>query len=233
MRLAIVSVLSLLGLVLAGVSVDPVCGGPGIARADRLDCPNAVFYWYPDGTFEDFPGFQYQWVAPPDFGSLAEGFPGVSGWVCGIRLELSRSWDLSGEGWIDPYVWEFDPGTGNPGAVLSMITALHVTGVPAIPQTLVLDIQMPESQAGPDGFFVGYWPRSAINGADFGIAVDYDLVGHSRVNYAPGLGYPTGWGTWDVAGYTVYKSMAIGAFVTELPVPVLETSWDAVKSLYR
>jgi hypothetical protein len=233
MRAVIVPVLAVLALALADPCDQATAAGPEFSPQGRLDCPDAVLYWYPDGTYEDVAYWQYPAVMVPDYGALAEGFPGISGYVCGIRLELRRAYNMSGNGFIDPYVWEFDPGTENPGAVLSVIPILPVNDVPAYPATLTLDVQMPESYAGSNGFFVGYWPRSALNGSDFSLGVDYDLTGCPRTKWAPGLGYPTGWGTWDIGGYTMYKSLALDAFVTANPTPVRETSWGAVKKLYR
>jgi hypothetical protein len=207
---------------------------PSAAPADRDICPGAQLYFHADGSWEDGSAWQGQAVAVPDYGSVAEGFPEATGYVCGIRLVLSRwSATMDGTGLIDSYVWEYDPATDNPGAVLSVSMVL-VSGVPEFPATMVLDLPMPESYAGPNGFFAGYWPRHALAGqADFGIMVDYDNPGVPRTNWAPGLGYPTGWGGWDIGGYTMYNSLGIGGFVTDSPTPIHASSWGAIKQLYR
>jgi hypothetical protein len=229
---------ALLGVVFVGVaSADNVAfiQGQGVHApgSDTDPCPPSVLYMNHDGSTENAFTWQNQGVVAPDYGAFAEGYSGVSGVVCGAELFLTSWATMTGTGVLDIYVWEYDVPNDNPGAVLSLTTPVAFSGVGYWPVVTTHDIDIVDAIAGPDGFFVGYWPGSwAGLPAQFGCAMDEDgFGGVPRTNIAPGIGYPTGWANPSVAGY-ILQAFGLGGWVGG-DTPVQETSWGAIKNLYN
>ena len=212
--------------------------GPGrgvTALSTRTDpCPPATLYLNHDGSTENAFTWHYQGVVSPDFGSLAEGYLGAGGNVCGIELLLTRWGVMSGSGTIDLFVWDYDVACDIPGNVLSVTPWVNVAGVSMWPGVSVLDFNTNDAWVSYSGFFVGYWPRSfeGVEG-QFGCAIDEDgLGGIPRMNIAPGIGYPTGWHHPTAAWYQV-QAFGIGGWLGEGATPVEKTTWGRIKAMYH
>jgi len=182
--------------------------GPGEGRevdTPRSDpCPPSVLVGNHDGSTENAFTWQYSGVQPPDYGAFAEGYPDLTeGIVCGGEFLLTRWGTMTGTGTVDLFVWEYDSGSDNPGSVLSVTANVSIAGVARWPSISTFDLDINDAPAGPNGIFIGYWPRSFEGvGGEFGCGMDQDgMGGVPRTNYAPGVGYPTGWGNPSMAGY--------------------------------
>ena len=201
--------------------IDPTAhtsAGPGEGRSDGLPrsnpCPPSLLFLNHDGTTENAFTWQFQGVQPPDFGAFAEGYRHLTeGFVCGGELWLTRWGTMSGSGTVDLFVWDYDTWCDSPGNVLSVTTSVPVSGVAMWPSISTLDLDLNDAPVGPDGLFIGYWPRSFQNvEAQFGCAMDQDGPGGvPRTNFAPGIGYPTGWGHPSIAGYQT-QAFGLGAW---------------------
>ena len=201
---------------------------------DSSPCPVSTLNQNHDGSTENAFTWQNTGVVAPDYGAFAEGYAGVSGNVCGASLLLTSWGTMTGTGTIDVYVWDYDLGTDNPGAVLSMTNDIAISGVGYWPSMTTHAIDVVDAAAGANGFFVGYWPQSFAGVlANFGCAMDEDgFGGVPRTNIAPGIGYPTGWNNPSIAGY-ILQAFGLSGYVGGDPTPVENSSWGAIKALYN
>jgi len=170
---------------------------------------------------------------PPDFGSFAEGFDSIEGYVCGVQLLLTQTGNATGQP-IDVYVWDMDGECGIPGAVLSVTTPVVVSGVAFWPSFSAHDIDTADAQSYGDGFYAGYWSGGWQGGpAGFYCVADRDgFGGLPRTNIAPGIGYPTGWQDPSIVWGTT-QALGIGAYAYGGAVPTVPTSWGKIKAMYR
>jgi len=219
---------------------DPIAKsevGPGrgvLAPAQRDNpCPYSELYLNFDGSAEDGYAWQYGGIVPPDFGSFAEGFDSIEGYVCGVQLLLTQTGNATGQP-IDVYVWDMDGECGIPGAVLSVTTPVVVSGVAFWPSFSAHDIDTADAQSYGDGFYAGYWSGGWQGGpAGFYCVADRDgFGGLPRTNIAPGIGYPTGWQDPSIVWGTT-QALGIGAYAYGGAVPTVPTSWGKIKAMYR
>ena len=244
MRLSAVFCALLLALSCAALGADGILTieGPGIdlPPRDEPPCPVATLRMNHDGTTENALTLHTE---TPVCGSMAEGYGDAAGTVCGIRLLLTRWASMSGECEIDLLVWDYedDAAGANPGAVLSVTPHIQITGTALWPEVSTFDLDCIDATTGPDGFFVGYWPRGQVGLPEpIGCAMDQDGPGGvPRINICPDEG-PTGWMDPGVYGWPVH-AFGIGAwFVPAGAAEAPETgrvtrvgSWGAMKRLYR
>jgi hypothetical protein len=208
--------------------------GQGIhaPSGDTDPCPVSVLSMNHDGSTENAFTWQNQGVQAPDYGAFAEGYD-VVGNVCGAELLLTRWGTMTGTGVVDIFVWDYDWNTDNPGGVLSVTEDVAIAGVGLWPTITTHDFDTIDANS-TAGFFVGYWPQNFVGvPANFGCAMDQNGFGGApRTNIAPGIGYPTGWAHPSTVGYQL-QAFGLGGWVGEPQVPVEETSWGAIKSLYN
>ncbi|MEZ4651864.1 MAG: hypothetical protein R3E97_24310 [Candidatus Eisenbacteria bacterium] len=196
-------------------------------RDDAPPCDGALLT-NTDEQFENAYAWDDPGVEPPDFGGFADAFVG-SGVVCGMRVYLTTLPLYFNDEIADAYVYTSD-GT-NPDVVLSVTPGIEV-GTPGIwPEISVHEIEL--APASVDGeFFVYFW-GDFEDGLGWYVAADVrgPIEAKPRTKVPWGIGYPTGWlDVDDVWGDT--DAMGLCAYVLDDPVPVVPTTWGAVKRLY-
>jgi hypothetical protein len=183
-----------------------------------------------DGTVENGYCWDLGGTVPPYYGAFAECYR-WTGHLCGIEL-----W-LTGLGYpcdpCDLYVWE-DAG-GAPGNIMQMTPGANPCPVAVWPQVSIHDLPIDCLDVN-GAFWVGYWEDNYEGRCGYFIAADTNGFGTCPyTNIAPGIGYETGWhNVTYVWGATA--AIGIGVWCGEGacgPVPTRETSWGAVKQLYR
>ncbi len=208
--------------------------GQATIQGEPSRWPETVFHLNGDGSFENGYSFSPFFTQEPDWGSLAEGYPGVEGTVTALGVYLATYGGSTDWGYLDAYVWAYDIATENPGAVLSMYPEVEVTEIGAWPNVTLHDIDIDDALVGSEGFVVGFWPfpwEPQPNA--FYTVVDVDgPPGHPRVKIPPGQEYPQGWQHPSEMGLE-FGSWGIGAYVFEDPVPAQGTTWGGVKALFR
>jgi hypothetical protein len=205
--------------------------GVGIVlpSGDTNPCPGSDLLCNHDGSFENGVAWIYGGIVPPYYGAFAEGYNGA-GTVCGIQLELTQTGGFTGQS-MDCYVWDSD-GT-NPNNVLSVTTGVVPSAPGLWPNITAHDIDSNDAVVTGD-FFVGYWANWPGLPGGWYCAIDQDgFGGLPRTNFAPGIGYPTGWGDPSMVGtWAPVQAMGICAYLSTEPIPVTETTWGAIKALY-
>lgn len=184
-----------------------------------------------DGAYENAIGWQFEGVAAPDFGAMAQIYAGRRV-LCGVILDLSQSGGRPSLG-MDLYVW--DDGGGVPGAVRAMVVGANPGVVATWPDVGRHLLALPEpSCAEVDSIWVGY--RPSWEGERAGWFVGADLDGppaRSLTKIAPGLGFPTGWQSVTTA-WGPLSALGIGLSVDACATePVVSSSWGTLKTLFR
>ena len=89
------------------------------------------------------------------------------------------------------------------------------------------------------------WPNWPGQQAEWFLAADTSYPGNPSTNYAPGIGYPTGWNPPNIVwpgpernragggGRAPITAFGIGAWGREEGTPAVATTWGRVKGLYR
>ena len=224
--------------VLAGSSSGDYQSSLGPGQTTVIDnpapddiCPGATFKINGDGSYENGYAWEYIGNLPPYYGAWAEGFtmdPGNAG-VCGIRVDLTQTGNQ--DDWLmDVYVW--DAFGGNPNNILSMTPGVNPGPIAIWPEISQHDIDINDIYVAGD-YFVGEWGNwFPVTGWYIAADEDGPADGLPRTNIAPGIGYTTGWNHVNVA-FPHCQDLGIGTYEVETVVPVRETSWGSVKSLYR
>jgi len=199
--------------------------GAGVVPPAR-DCPGELYVNH-DSTFENGYAWDYG-VAPPDWGSFAEGYDLGAGIVtCGVYW-VTQIGHYHGQP-IDCYIWE--GGVSRPpGTVVLMLTGVVLDNVPFWPEVGQSNVEMDLAVAAE--FSVGYWPAHYQEMAFFYVAADENGPGgHPWAKFMPGMGYPSGWQhprmLW---GNT--QSLGLGAYFVETCSPIEASTWGAIKQLF-
>ncbi len=197
-----------LGFTVANADESPITSvgdGTGILQpGERGSCPD--FYLNADDTYEGGYAWQYGGVVPPDLGSFAECYEGPIG-VCAVVLDLSQAGNQIGQT-LDAYVWEDDGGS--PGAVLCITTDVDPGPVAFWPSISRHSIDLGTVCDATDEFWVGYWANWPDQVAGWFISADLDGFGGCPLTkYAPGMGFPSGWGNVSAA-WGPTQSLGIG-----------------------
>ncbi len=197
----------------------------------RGGCGGAV-HFHADGTYENGYTWQYGGVAPPLYGAFAELYPIGVAKPCAIVLDLSQVGGASGQT-ADLYVWQSTNGL--PGAVIGFRPDVDPGPVAFWPSLSRHALEIDSNCSFGDEFFVGYWANwpSAVAGWYVGADTDGFGGGCSLTKIAPGQGFPTGWQDVSVA-WGPTESLGIGVEVYDCDIiPVRESSWGKIKSLFR
>jgi len=179
-----------------------------------------------DGTYED----GYCWwdgSMPPDWGSFGERYDGAAR-ISGVVLDFTTVSGTSVEP-IDVYVWENDGGM--PGQVLAVVAGANVH-VPTWPEWARNVVVLGSPVCVGEVWWVGYWGNWP---AEYFITADLDGPGGGvpMTKVGPGLGYPTGWQDIAMVWHPT-AALGIGAEADSCPpTPVEQTTWGALKSLFR
>lgn len=203
---------------------------------DQDFCPGASFLQNDDGTFENGYAWRYGGTVPPDYGSWAECYE--ADFVCGIQLMLTQTGYYIGQT-MDVYVWESVP-EGNPppgpdpGNALCVLYDVSPGPIAFWPEISSHNIQVCCVTNGDH--FVGYWPNWPGIGTGWFIASDEDGpgLGCPRTKFAPGIGYPTGWGPPNLVPIFACKDLGIREFAGLgdcQPTAVRSRTWGRIKSL--
>jgi len=237
---AVLGVVALAGLAGAAnvATVGHMATGTQVINNPTPDtiCPGSVFKTNDDGSYENGYAWAYAGVVAPYYGAWAEGFTLDAGMtaVCGMKFGLTQVG--SQDGWLmDVYTW--DAAGSNPGNVLGLTAGVNPGTIGMWPTITQHDITLPAAVPATTNYFVGWWPTWVGTGNGWYVAADENGFGAGipRTNIAPGIGYPTGWGTPAVvSSFAGVMDLGIGTYeVVGGPVPVNESSWGAIKSLYN
>jgi hypothetical protein len=208
------------GIVINGSPTDPIC-------------PDATFKRNDDGSYENGYAWAYNGNVRPFYGAWAEGFSpeGGDGAVCGMQFALTQVGN-GDEYLLDAYVW--DAVDSDPDLVLSITTGLHfhMGFWPYVTQHDVDIIDTPVTGQ----CFVGWWGvwDHSRNGFYVGADEDGTGAGLPRTNFAPGIGYPTGWNVPNLAPeFSACKDLGIATYEIGPPTPAEKTAWGRIKVLFR
>jgi hypothetical protein len=199
---------------------------------DQPSCDGGMEAMQDDGTFENGYAWQYGGVVPPDYGSWAECYDNV--FVCDIKYGFTQTGSYVG-GPMDAYVW--DDAGGIPGNVLCSVIGLD-PGAPAFWPSISFHIVT--VNCCPDGLhYVGFWGNWPGVGSQWYIASDEDGFGNGcpLTKFAPGIGYPTGWGPVTlVPTFSGCQDLGIREYYLDTcdgePTATEEATWGSIKALY-
>ncbi len=151
-----------------------------------------------DATYENAYAWQYGGIVVPDYGAFAEFYPDAPFdlFTCSVLLDLTQTTSRPGT-LVDVYVWdEYD---GVPGLVIGTSIGVDPGAVGTWPEVSRHAIGMFACPYG--AAFVGFWGNWPGEEAAYFVGADLDGPGGGGAftNYAPGIGFPTGWNTVDAA----------------------------------
>lgn len=206
---------------------------------DEEICPGTTLLQNDDGSIEYAYAWRFAGVVPPEYGSWAECYD--SEFVCGIHFLFTRgSGDPPGQETMDVYVWEAvaegNPPPGpDPGNVICRLTSVSPWPIAEWPEISTHDIQVCCDTGG--SHFVGFWGNWPGLQPGWFIAADENGPGNGcpRTKFAPGIGYPTGWGHPSLSPVFQCRDLGIresaGLGDCE-PTPTANTTWGKIKSLF-
>ena len=106
---------------------------PGPVRESLRLCSDDNLQTHHDGSFEAAIAWEADGVAPPYYGAFGEGYDLGPGAIDCVSLWLCQSMPYQGQA-TDVYAWE--GGTsGDPGAVLAMVTGMVFQNIPTWPES--------------------------------------------------------------------------------------------------
>ena len=182
-----------------------------------------------DGEYENGYSWRYGGVVEPYYGAFAECYSG-SGSICAVVLDITQVGGFSGQS-MDVYVW--DDYLGCPGNVLCLTPGFVPDEIAYWPAMSRIDVPL-SSCCVSSAWWIGYWPNWPGGGASWFIGADLDGGdGCPVTNIAAGIGFPTGWHNVSVA-WGPTQAIGIGVRIEDCGgTPVRETTWGAVKQLFR
>jgi hypothetical protein len=197
---------------------------------DSFDGGCGTLFFNADGSYENGYAWQYGGVVAPDYGAFAEGYV-TDQKACSVVLDLTQIGAFVGQN-ADIYAWE-DAG-GAPGVVLGLSTG-QVPGPIAFWPSISRHAFDITSDCGATGAtWLGYWGNWPGLGSAWFVGADLDgFGGLPFCNYAPGIGFPTGWGNVSAAWGPTQAIGIGGEFVECGASPTIETTWGAIKGLYN
>lgn len=217
--------------------ITPYVEGGGILVSGH-DSQCGIFLANYDGSWENGVCWQFGGIVPPDYGAFAEGYFG-RGNVCAIVYNLTQIGNQIGQT-QDNYVWCSQPGGRCPEEVLCVYPGFD-PGPIAFWPSLSVHVQNADCDVS-DEWYVGYWSNWPGEGCGWFVGIDQDgFGGKPCTNFAPGIGYPTGWGDPSLVGsWAPVLALGIGAEWNEgagvdcgAPSPTIETTWGSIKALYN
>jgi hypothetical protein len=183
-----------------------------------------------DGSAENGYCWQFSGVVEPDYGAWAECYGGryvVHQW----HFYFTQTGYYIGQQ-ADWYVW--DDAAGIPGNVMQVVR-MAPGPIPFWPDVGAVKIPLdPPMVIDMPIWYVGYWPVWPGEGCGWFVASDEDgFVGCRLTKFAPGIGYPTGWGDCSIVGtFAGCQSLGLGVWVKEDVVPTQESTWGQIKTLF-
>ncbi len=180
-----------------------------------------------DGRIEAAYAWQYGGVQAPYYGAFAEGYSTVVQ-ICSVFFDFGQI--SQQDQTMDVYVWEDSDGV--PGAVLAMEPSVDPGAIFQYPDFSRHSVPVSLGRCTPSAWWVGYWGDwpDALAGWFIGADLDGTGGGRSKSNFAPGLGYPTGWQNLSVA-WGATQALHIGAEVIPCePTPTVLKSWGDLKA---
>lgn len=208
--------------------------GPGIGfligNTEGTDCGSLVFHT--DSSYENGYAWRYGGVQPPDYGAFAECIDGPAK-LCSVVADLTRINDL-GLRPVDVFVYGDDGGI--PGAVLASYPGNDPGPIGFWPSVTRHVFPVTVECLGVDApIYVAVYDSEASFGiSSYFVGADLDGPGGgcTLTKIAPGIGYPTGWQNVSIV-WGPTQALGLGAEIVPCdPVPVLETSWGRIKTLY-
>ncbi len=205
--------------------VDSVGPGLGVLQDDGAEGRGGTtLVFHADGSYENGYAWRYGGIVPPDYGAFAEKYPGEVE-VTSALFDFSQVGNQVGQV-MDVYIW--DDAGGTPGAVACVVVDVDPGPIAFWPSLSRHEVPMPNCPT-TDPWWVGSWTNwpQQISGWFIGADVDGN-PGTPVTNYAPGIGFPTGWN--DVsAAWGATQSLGIGAYVQSPPPPptTLQSMIDA------
>ena len=187
------------------------------------DCPGQlVCNW--DGTVENGYCWQFGGSVPPDYGAWADCYGAA--YVCEVHIFFTQTGYYLGQS-CDIYVWE-DAG-GLPGNVLCSVMGAFPGPIAFWPSCsehkFVVNCDAPDHFSG----FWGNWPGLQCG---WFICADEDgFPGCPVTKFAPGIGYPTGWGPVNLVPIFQPQSLGICEWQGSA-TPTETTTWGQIKALY-
>jgi hypothetical protein len=204
-----------------GVVINPNDGG---------DC--GALSLNADGSYENGYAWQYQGSAPPYYGAFAECYSGSVG-ICAGVYDLTQTGSAPGHT-QDDYVW--DDNNGLPGAVKCVKAGQNPGTIAFWPSLSRHVINFDAGCCETGNWWVGFWGNWPGTLSGWYIGADLDGFGGCPVcNFAPGIGYPTGWGSVNLVFYfSGTQALGIGVETVDCgPVATEKTTWGNIKNLYR
>jgi hypothetical protein len=198
---------------------------------DGEGCPgDLIMCW--TGFVDNGYCWQFGGVVEPDYGSWAECYMDDKWFICELHLYFTQTGYYMGQT-CDVYVWENDPGTGYPGNVAWVAAGQS-------PGPIAFWPSCSAHKFGPvkihlTNFWVGFWP--GWPGDVCGWYICAEETGIPGIccpvtKFAPGIGYPTGWGPVNLVPIFQPTGMGIGFWGFIVVTPTEEVTWGQIKSLY-
>lgn len=179
-----------------------------ISSGDQDDCGPRLEHNH-DGSMENGYCWGFGGIVPPYYGAFAEAFDlGPTTLRCGAYWFTQIGY-YTGQP-TDFYVWEGGI-TDPPGGVLAVVPGVTGLDIPFWPECGRSDIEFDLEVDGE--FTVGSWADFSQEVCGYYVCADENgPEGHPWVNFAPGIGYPTGWHHVSML-FPDCVSMGIGAWV--------------------
>lgn len=210
---------------LSALAPNAAYGAEGALAPPARDCGSGMLYAHYDGSFETYYMYDNSENQPYN-GSYGEAYDPSPGtihcavfWLTSVQpFEPVRTY---------VYIWE-GGAAGEPGSVLDMIPDVLFDNVGIYPEFGPNVVPIDFAVSGD--FTVGYWSGSTSPWTCAAVGGDTDgMAGNPWVYGAP---YPGGDPSWVSLRPYGTKSLGIGIYFAPA-TPVRETSWGAIKSLYR
>ncbi len=205
-----------------GILVDS--GDGGVCDAPLLE--NA------DGTYENGYGWSGGGALPPDYGAFAERYAVPGQKVCSVVFDFTATGNQAGQT-MDVYVWDSADGM-TPTTVTGVVTDFDPGAIAFWPSISRHEVEVDADCSATGTAFVGFWGNWGSGTNGWFIAADTDGVGGGlpSTNYAPGQGFPTGWGNVSAA-WGPTQALGISArAIEDCTTPTVETTWGQIKALY-
>lgn len=191
------------------------------------DCDNLSCNW--DGSVENGYCWQFEGVASPDYGAWAECYGNYS--ICEAHFYFTQTGYYIGQT-LDVYAWEYDSDSGCPGNVLCASMGLQPGPIAFWPECSAHKFPLNCDTGGLH--YIGFWGNWPGLQCGWFICADEDggELGCPVTKFAPGIGYPTGWGPPYLVGIFQVRSLGICEW-TPGPTLVQKSTWGRIKAMYK
>jgi hypothetical protein len=200
-----------------------------VMQSDMGDQCTGIPIYNHDYSCENGYCWQFGGIVPPYYGCWAEAYDvGPTNVECGLYWLTQIGYYMGRP--MDCYVW--DGGVyGPPSGVLCVVPGITGLNIGFWPDCTLNEVEI--NCCVTADFTIGYWADFSNEVCQWYCCADENgFGGYPWTCYAPGIGYPTGWGPPNYA-FPSCISMCIGATINDDPSPAEAQTWGSIKALFE